>query len=146
MKNNAIINTNRIYCKWKLPNVTEWNVNPESGKGMCKIWDTDGSHLQHLCFDNITEYDPDVVFDKNVIFTAFCSKCCFFMKPTYVQVLINRFFFCLKVEGLIFILMYCMFRYSYNKIFWGPWNFSENQQKRWRWLATFFWKRWWGKS
>lgn len=30
-----------------------------------------------------------------------------------------------------------MFRYSYNKIFWGPWNFSENQQKLWRWLATF---------
>ncbi len=25
---------------------------------------TDGSHLLHLCFDNITEYDPDVVFDK----------------------------------------------------------------------------------
>ncbi len=29
------------------------------------------------CFDNITEYDPDVVFDKNAIFSAFC-----FMKPT----------------------------------------------------------------
>ncbi len=26
-----------------------------------------GSHLLHLCFDNITEYDPDVVFDKNAI-------------------------------------------------------------------------------
>uniref|UniRef100_A0A671K2R4 Zgc:171929 n=1 Tax=Sinocyclocheilus anshuiensis TaxID=1608454 RepID=A0A671K2R4_9TELE len=34
--------------------------------------------------------------------------------------------------------MYCMFRYSYNKIIWGPWNFSENQQKRWPWLETFF--------
>ncbi len=69
------------------------------------------------------------------------------MEPTYIQVLIkktmleariNRIFFCLQVEGLIFILMHCMFRYSYSKIFWGPWNFSENQQKRWWWLATFF--------
>ncbi len=42
------------------------------------------------------------------------------------------------VEGLIFILMYCMFRYSYNKIFWGARHFSENPQKCWRWLATFF--------
>ncbi len=25
--------------KWKLPNVTEWNVNPESGKGQCKLWE-----------------------------------------------------------------------------------------------------------
>ncbi len=25
----------------------------------------DGSHLLHLCFDNSTEYDPGVVFDKN---------------------------------------------------------------------------------
>ncbi len=38
---------------------------------------TDGSHLLHLCFD-LTEYDPDVVFYKNAIFSAFCSKCCFF--------------------------------------------------------------------
>ncbi len=32
-----------------------------------ELWDTDGRHLLHLCFDNITEYDPDVVFDKNAI-------------------------------------------------------------------------------
>ncbi len=30
---------------------------------VCKLWDTDGSHLLNLCIDNITEYDPDVVFD-----------------------------------------------------------------------------------
>ncbi len=42
--------------KWKLPNVTEWNVDPDSGKGLCKLWDTDGSQLLHICFDNITEY------------------------------------------------------------------------------------------
>ncbi len=24
---------------WKPPNVTEWNVNPESGKGQCKLWE-----------------------------------------------------------------------------------------------------------
>ncbi len=30
-------------------------------------------NLLHLCFDNITEYDPDL--QKNSIFSAFCSKC-----------------------------------------------------------------------
>ncbi len=40
----------------------------------------DGSHLLHLCFDNSTEYDPGVVFDKNEIFSAFCSKCCWWKR------------------------------------------------------------------
>ncbi len=52
-----------------------------------------GSTDDHLCFDNITEYDPDVVFDKNAIFSAFCSKCCgffYFYKTTNIQVLIKK--------------------------------------------------------
>ncbi len=60
MKNNAIIDA----YKWKLSKATEWNVDPES----MKLWDTDGSHLLHLCSDDITEYDPDVVFDKYVAY------------------------------------------------------------------------------
>ncbi len=112
----------------------------------------DGRHLLHLCCDNITEYDPDVVFDKNAIFSAFCSKCCFFYetylhsnvdKKRKLEVRIKQI---LKVEGLFFILMYCMIRYSYNKIFWGPLNFSKNPQKCWRWLATFFSKTLAGKE
>ncbi len=61
-------------------------------KASASFGSTDGSHQLHLCFDNIrpTEYDPDVVFDKNSIFSAFCSKCCFLMKPTYIQVLIKN--------------------------------------------------------
>ncbi len=45
----------------------------------------DGSRQLHLCFDHRTEYDPDVVFDKSAIFSAFCSKCSFFLwiLPTY---------------------------------------------------------------
>ncbi len=62
-------------------------MDPESGTGPCKLWDTD--NLLHICFDNITEYDPDVVFDKN----AFCSM---FMKPAYIQVLLEKH--CLKLE------------------------------------------------
>ncbi len=46
--------------KWKLPNITEWNVDPESVKGLWIFGRTDGNLLHH----NITEYDPDVVFDK----------------------------------------------------------------------------------
>ncbi len=42
----------------------------------------DESHLLHLCFENITEYGPDVLLDKNAIFSDFS----FFMKPAYIQV------------------------------------------------------------
>ncbi len=41
-------------------------------------------HLLHPCFDYITEYDPDVAFDKNTIVSAFCSKSCFF-NETYLH-------------------------------------------------------------
>ncbi len=37
--------------KWKRSNVSEWSVDPES----VKRWDTDGGHLLHLWFHNITE-------------------------------------------------------------------------------------------
>ncbi len=46
----------------------------------------DGSHLLHRCFDNSTEYDTDVIFDKNTIF----QNLDFFMKPTYIEVLIKN--------------------------------------------------------
>ncbi len=47
----------------------------------------DGSDLLNLCFDGHTEYDTYVyvVFEKNSISSAFCSKCCFFMKLAYIQ-------------------------------------------------------------
>ncbi len=35
------------------------------------------------------EYDPDVVFDKNVIFSAFCSKC-FFFNETYLHSSVDK--------------------------------------------------------
>ncbi len=33
-------------------------------KARASFWSTDGRHLLHLCFYNITEYDSDV-FDNN---------------------------------------------------------------------------------
>lgn len=51
----------------------------------------DGSHPFHLCLDYQSEPDPDVVFYKNTIFTAFCSKWefhAFLMKLTHIRVLI----------------------------------------------------------
>ncbi len=48
------------------------------------------------------------------------------MKHNQIQVLIkkiaSKLFFvlsCLKAEALFFVLTYCMFRYSFNKIFLG---------------------------
>ncbi len=56
-------------------------------KACASFGSADGIHLLHLCFNNITKYD--VVFDKNVIFSAFAQNVAFFMKPTYIQVLIK---------------------------------------------------------
>ncbi len=53
-------------------------------KDCASFGSADGSDLLHLCFDHCTEYDPDVVFDKNAFFLAFCSKCCFFYE-TYLH-------------------------------------------------------------
>ncbi len=38
----------------------------------------DRSDLLYIFFDYCTGCDADLVFDENAIFSAFCSKCCFF--------------------------------------------------------------------
>ncbi len=45
--------------------------NQEVVKACASFESTDGSHLLNLCFDNITKYDPDVVFDKKFNFLSF---------------------------------------------------------------------------
>lgn len=68
-----------------------------------KLWET----LLQLHFDNITEYDPDLVFDTNVIFSAFCS-----FYETYLHISVDKktmleagikLCFCLNVEGLMHV-------------------------------------------
>ncbi len=48
--------------------------NQEVVKACASFGSTDGSHLMHLCFDNITKYDPDIVFDKKCDFLSFLLK------------------------------------------------------------------------
>jgi len=108
-------------CKWKLPNVSEIQK-------VCKLWDTDGSHPLHLCFDYSTEYDPDVVFDKN----AFCSMLLFLWNLTYIQVLIQILFF--KLEIFNFNVLHVQIFMQQNI----PWNFSENPLKCCWWLQRCF--------
>ncbi len=55
--------------------VSKLNINPGSGQGLCKL---DGSDRLWSCFDYNSKSDPGDIFDKNVIFSAFCSKCRFF--------------------------------------------------------------------
>ncbi len=38
----------------------------------------DGSHLQHICFDNSTEYDPEVAFDKHLFSQPFAPNVAFY--------------------------------------------------------------------
>ncbi len=54
---------------------------------LCKLW---GCWWKlHLCFDQLTKYNPDVVFDKND-FLSFLLKMLVFMQFTYIQVLIKK--------------------------------------------------------
>ncbi len=78
MKNNAIVNTNRVLNEICLMLQSEMWIQK-----VVKFWDTDGSHILRLFFNNI-EYDPDVLFDKIAIFSAFCSKFSFF-NETYLN-------------------------------------------------------------
>ncbi len=64
-------------------------MDPESVKGLCKLWDTDGSHLLHLCFDNITEYDPYVVFYKKCDL-SFLLKIDFFFCETCIHSSVDK--------------------------------------------------------
>ncbi len=57
---------------------------------MCKLWETDGSHLLYLCFDNITEYDPDVVFDKNAVFSPQTRGSDLYFNVMHVQIFIQQ--------------------------------------------------------
>ncbi len=81
MRNSAILNANHITVKCR------------SRKRPVQALEVLMEAILHLWFDHSTEYDPEEVFDKN---SAFCSKFSFFMKPTYIQVLIKKE--CLKLE------------------------------------------------
>ncbi len=55
----------------------------------------------YLKINAIINNNSDVDFD-NMIFSAFCSKCCFFITITYIQVLIKK---CLKLEYNIYFFV-----------------------------------------
>ncbi len=61
MKNNAIINTKPHINEDCLMLQSEMSIQ-EVVKECASFGNADGSHLLHLCFDNRTEYDPDVLF------------------------------------------------------------------------------------
>ncbi len=87
---------------------------------------TDGSHPLHLCFDYSTEYDPDVVFDKN----AFCSMLLFLWNLTYIQVLIQILFFKLEIFNVLHVQIFMQQNI--------PWNVCENPLKCCWWLQRCF--------
>jgi len=60
------------------------------------------------------------------------SRRSLWQKPDCLSFLLKillLFLWNLPTLGLLFLLIYCMFRYSYNKIFWRPWNCCQNDQK-----------------
>ncbi len=58
-------------------------------------------------FDHHSESDPDVVFYKNTIFSAYCSKCCFFHELTHIQVLIKKMYEAKIIIIFILLLRLC---------------------------------------
>ncbi len=112
----------------------------------------DKSHLLHLCFENITEYGPDVLLDKNAIFSAFS----FLMKPAYIQVLIKKkqclkqeyiyffIFFLNRGSDLYFDMMHVQISIQLNIL--GAMKFGWKSAKTLVMTGNFFQKRWWVKS
>ncbi len=139
MKNNAIVNNKQHINENCLMLPSEMSIQ-EVVKDCVSFGGADEINLLHLCFDLCTECDPNVVFDKNAIFTALCSKCFSFLRDLNVdknRMLEAKIKLILFISSLFYILKYCMFRYFKKKIL-GPWNCRENHQKFWRWLETFF--------
>ncbi len=65
-------------------------------KDCASFGSADGSHLLHLCFDFHTEYDPDVLFDKNVIYFSFLLKMLLFYETILHSIVDKKE--CLKLE------------------------------------------------
>ncbi len=84
-----------------------------------EMLDTDESRLLQLCFGNITEYDPDVVFDKNAD-VVICSI--FF----YVLSFDQKLFFCLfkRRPSVIYFDVLHVYIFIQQKIL-GKLKFSE---------------------
>ncbi len=76
----------------------------------------------------------EIVFAKKCNFLRLCSILLYFFYETFPHSSVDKKE-CMKLD-------YYMFRYSYNKIFLGlSWKFCENDEKCWRWQATFFKKK-----
>ncbi len=83
-----------------------------------KLWGVDRLHLR---FDYHSESNSYSFF--SFLFKMLYISLFLFMKLTHIQVFKKRMneagikCFCLQAETLFFLLMFCMFRYSYNKIY-----------------------------
>ncbi len=60
-------------------NQTEWNVDAGRGSGLWSSGCFVGSDLLKQWFAHWSESDLDIVFDKNTVFSAFCSKYIYFL-------------------------------------------------------------------
>ncbi len=68
-----------------------------------------GSDRLHLCFDRSSESDPDVVFNKNTIFSVFCSKCLFiYLFVWNPHSSVDKRKECIKLEYVYVCMHLCM--------------------------------------
>ncbi len=80
-----------------------------------KLWAVD---RLHLCFDYHSESNS---WSFSTFFKMLFISSFLFMKNNLIQVFKNRMnetrikCFCVQADSLFFLLMFCMFRYSYNK-------------------------------
>ncbi len=129
-------------------------MEQEVVKARASFGSTDGSHLLHLYFDNITEYDPDVVFDKNAIFSAFSSKWFFFFfYETYLHSSVDKknnawsqnktFLFESRGSDLYFDVLHVQIFIQQNIL--GAMKFLWKSAKTLAVAGNFFQKRWRGK-
>ncbi len=81
-----------------------------------KLWGVDRLHVLIIILNPIHSLFFSFLF--KMLFISL-----FFMKLTHIQVFIKRMHearikcFCLQADTPFFLLMFCMFRYSHNKIY-----------------------------
>ncbi len=79
---------------------------------VCKLWETDGSHILHLCFDNILNMIQMYYLIEIRFSQLFAQIFFFFFKPTYIQLLIEKS----MVEAIV--KMFLFFKWRVWSLFW----------------------------
>ncbi len=120
------VTLNEMNCDWLFDMLVKRPRGRALANKSCHLFQTFSRQSEGLA---TRDYVLIIILNPiHILFSAFCSKCCLFlyflfMKLTHIQAFIKKMhearikYFCLQADTLFFLLMFWMFRYSYNKIY-----------------------------